>query len=104
MVQVLALLARNSHEVKAVIQAIHQHAGTLFPSQVTLLALLQPGGDWRWELHEDDQRFTQPVPFYPEGIMESVLYGDALMVSDIDAYLDEYPVRVRRMTLQSFIR
>ncbi|GGO40780.1 sensor domain-containing diguanylate cyclase [Deinococcus humi] len=98
LVQVLASLARNSHEVEAVVQAVHQQAGALFPSQATLLALLQPNGDWRWELREEDQRFTQHVPFYPEGIMESVLYGDALSVSDIDAYLQDHPVRVRRMT------
>lgn len=98
LVQVLALLAGNSHEVEAVIQAVHRQAGTLFPSQVTLLALLQPGGDWRWELREDGQRFTQQVPFSPEGLMESVLHGDALSVPDLDAYLNEHPVRVRRMS------
>ncbi len=97
LVQVLASLARNSHEVEAVVQAVHQQAGTLFPSQVTLLALLQPDGDWRWELREDGVRFTQHVPFYPDGIMETVLSGDALTVPNIDAYLEEHPVRVRRM-------
>lgn len=98
LLEVLASLARNSHEVQAVVQAVHQQAGTLFPSQVTLLALRQSDGDWRWELREDGQRFTQLVPFSPEGIMETVLNGEALAIADIDAYLEEHPVRVRRMT------
>lgn len=98
LVEVLASLARNSHEVEAVVQAVHQQAGTLFPSQITLLALTQPDGSWCWELREDGQRFTQLVAFYPDGIMESVLHGESLSVPDIDAYLAEHPVRVRRMT------
>ncbi len=96
--QVLASLARNSHEVEAVVQVVHQQAGTLFPSQVTMLGLLQPEGDWLWELREDGQRFTQHVPFYPDGIMENVLHGNALSVPDIDTYLEQHPIRVRRMT------
>lgn len=98
LVQALASLARNSHQVEAVVQAVHQQAGTLFPSQVTLLALQQPDGDWLWELREAGQRFTQPVPFYPDGIMESVLHGEALAIPDLDVYLDAHPARVRRMS------
>lgn len=102
LVQTLALLARSSHEVEAVVQTVHRQAGRLFPAQVTLLALLEPGdnwpGDgWRWELYEGEQRYTQRLPFYPDGILEAVLREGPLSIPDIDAYLDEYPQRARRL-------
>ncbi len=97
LVQVLASLARNSHGVDAVVQAVHQQAGTLFSAHSTLLALRQPGGDWLWEVYEDQRRYSQRLPFYPEGIIETVLNGKALSIPDIDAYLLEYPVRFRRV-------
>ncbi|WP_192930750.1 sensor domain-containing diguanylate cyclase [Deinococcus sp. AJ005] len=97
LVQVLASLARNSHGVDAIVQAVHQQAGTLFSAHSTLLALRQPGGDWLWEVYEDQRRYSQRLPFYPEGILENVLHGEALSIPDIDAYLLEYPVRFRRV-------
>ncbi|WP_051668787.1 GGDEF domain-containing protein [Deinococcus frigens] len=97
LVQALAALARNSHDVEAVVQAVHQQTGTLFPAQVTLLALREPDGHWRWELYEEDRRYTQRLPFYPEGIIESVLGGQALSIPDIYAYLHQHPVRMRRL-------
>ncbi|OLV19728.1 GGDEF domain-containing protein [Deinococcus marmoris] len=97
LVQVLASLARSSHGVDAVVQAVHQQAGTLFSAHSTLLALRQPGGDWLWEVYEDQRRYSQRLPFYPEGILENVLHGEALSIPDIDAYLLEYPVRFRRV-------
>lgn len=97
LVQVLASLARSSQGVEAVVQAVHQQTGTLFPAHVTLLALREPDGDWRWELYEEEKRYTQRLPYHPEGIIESVLHGGALSIPDIYAYLDKHPVRVRRL-------
>ncbi|WP_075837021.1 sensor domain-containing diguanylate cyclase [Deinococcus marmoris] len=97
LIQALASVARSSHTVEAVVQAVHRQAGTCFPSQVTLLALWQPEGDWLWELFEDDRRYTQRLPYYPEGIIENVLHGEAMSIPDIFAYLDAHPVRVRRL-------
>ncbi|WP_103131202.1 GGDEF domain-containing protein [Deinococcus aerius] len=97
LVQMLAALARSSGQVDAVVQTVHWQAGALFPAQVTLLALLEPEGDWRWELYEGEQRYTQRLPFYPEGILETVLRGEPLSIPDIEAYLAEHPVRVRRL-------
>lgn len=97
LVQTLASLARNSHEVEAVVQAVHQQAGTLFAAQATLLALREPDGDWRWELYEEERRYTQRLPFSPDGIIETVLAGEALSIPDLDTYLEEHPVHVRRV-------
>ncbi|OLV19731.1 GGDEF domain-containing protein [Deinococcus marmoris] len=97
LVQVLASLARSSHEVEAVVQAVHQQAGTLFLGHITLLALRQPGGDWRWELYREEKRYTHRLPFYPRGLIESVLHSGPLSVPDLPAYLDEHPVRIRRV-------
>ncbi len=97
LIQVLAALARSSHEVEAVVQAVHQQAGDLFAARITLLALRQTHGDWLWEMYEQEQRYTHPVPYYPDGLMESVLHGHALFVPDILAYLKEHPVRARRL-------
>lgn len=97
LVQVLASLARNSHGVDAVVQAVHQQVGTLFSAHSTLLALRQPGGEWLWEVYEDQRRYSHRLPFYPEGIIENVLHGEPLSIPDIDAYLTEYPVRFRRV-------
>ena len=97
LVQVLASLACNSHEVEAVVQAVHQQVGTMFPAHVTLLALLQPDGDWCWEMYEGERRFTEHLPYCPEGLMESVLHGKSLCVPHIFAYMAQHPARVRRM-------
>ncbi|WP_175607426.1 GGDEF domain-containing protein [Deinococcus marmoris] len=97
LVQALASLARNSHGVEAVVRAVHEQTGTLFPGHATLLALRQPAGDWLWELYEGNRRYTQRLPFYPDGVIESVLHGEALSVPDIYAYLDAHPARMRRL-------
>ncbi|MDV6375126.1 sensor domain-containing diguanylate cyclase [Deinococcus arenicola] len=97
LIQVLASLARNSHRVEAVVQAVHEQIGRLFPGHATLLALLQPEGDWLWELYEGKRRYTQRLPFYPDGVIESVLHGEALSIPDIYAHLDAHPARVRRL-------
>lgn len=103
LVQVLASLARSSHEVEAVVQAVHQQVGTLFHAQITLLALRQPGGDWRWELYEENQRSTQSIPFYPDGIIEGVLRGRPLSIPDIGDYLEVFPGRFRRMVREGVL-
>ncbi|CAM4446938.1 sensor domain-containing diguanylate cyclase [Deinococcus marmoris] len=97
LVQVLASLARSSHEVEAVVQEVHRQAGTLFPAHITLLALRQPDGDWCWELYREERRYTHHLPFYPEGLIESVLRGGSLCIPDFPAYLDKHPVRIRRV-------
>lgn len=97
LVETLAALARSSHQVDAVVRTVHQQAGRLIPANVTLLALLKSGGDWRWELFEGEQRLTQHLPYYPEGILEGVLHGEPLSIPDIGAYLDRFPVRTRRL-------
>lgn len=97
LVQVLALLARNSHEVEAVVRAVHQQTSTLFPAHITLLGLRQPDGNWRSEMYEGEKRYTQYLPFAEDGLIESVLGGEALSVPNIYAYMAEHPVRVRRM-------
>ncbi|MDL2344367.1 sensor domain-containing diguanylate cyclase [Deinococcus sp. MIMF12] len=97
LVQVLAALARSSHAPEAVVRTVHQQAGGLFPAQITLLALLEPGGDWRWELYEGERRLTQRLPFYPDGILETVMREGPLLIGDIDAYLDTHPHRARRV-------
>ncbi|OLV16248.1 sensor domain-containing diguanylate cyclase [Deinococcus marmoris] len=97
LVEVLASLARSSYGVEAVVQAVHEQTGTLFPGHATLLALRQPAGDWLWELYEGNRRYTQRLPFYPDGVIESVLHGEALSVPDIYAHLDAHPARMRRL-------
>lgn len=109
LVQVLADLARSGG-VDDVIKTVHRQAGTLFPAQVTLLALLesqahqahqhqghQLQGHWRWEMYEGDQHFTQRLPYYPDGVLEQVLAAGALFIPDIDTYLDTHPRRARRL-------
>lgn len=93
----LAELARSSQRVDDVVRTVHRQAGGLFPAQVTLLALLEPGGDWRWELYEGEERYTERLPFYPEGILETVLRSGPLSIPDLGAYLAQHPARVRRL-------
>ncbi|GGO29447.1 sensor domain-containing diguanylate cyclase [Deinococcus humi] len=97
LIQVLASLARSSHEVEAVVQAVHQQVGNLFPAQITLLALRQTDGAWLWEMYERERRYTHAIPFCPDGIVESVLHGQALFVPDIFAYLKEHPSCAQRL-------
>ncbi len=54
LVQALAVLARSSHTLGGVVEAVHAQAGALFPAQVTMLALLQGPQEWLWEVYEGE--------------------------------------------------
>ncbi|MGI8747026.1 MAG: GGDEF domain-containing protein, partial [Deinococcus sp.] len=95
--QALAVLARSSHTLGAVVEAVHAQAGALFPAQVTMLALLQGPQEWLWEVYEGEQKYSCAMPFYEEGILEQVLLHGPLSIPDLDAYLGQYPARVRRV-------
>lgn len=97
LVQALAVLARSSHTLEAVVEAVHGQAGALFPAQVTMLALLQSPDEWLWEVYEGEQKYSCAMPFYPEGILEQVLLHGPLSIPDLDPYLTQYPARVRRV-------
>lgn len=97
LVGTLAALARSSHAVGAVVETVHQQASSLFAAQVTLLALLTPSGEWRWDLYEGERRYRQHLPYSPDGVMETALHGGPLHIGDIEAYLAAHPQRARRL-------